>query len=581
MEGTHPHPSSIGRGGSQTVQSLFFEVVAWLHGTTLGGGAVQTSFAVSRISRAGLILSTAALILGILPSPSAATSYTVTEVWRDEFDSSDWQTHRAEEGWQQYDYAVMADCCRGPVFRSTVADPLPADQSVLEVGVAEEHNMVAHTYKEIKLPYETNSVHLSFRQRVNPPTSSCSATYHTPFIFSRPIDPAADLGVDGNPFRRPQGADLNPEDITDVTVPSDPAHWQEVTLAGVSLLRKTDTIVLGLWDADTSSVCQYQTWWDYLSISVAGCGSGQTDWPPDCRPLLGGQEDPVATADSWTTGHTLTTVSLVLAFLGMLAGWAKFFRNKTATSPTVRSDTIAMENTTWGTGSITAPVVRAGPFAKVHLNMTARHEPPSTVTNNHAPATRRKLPDRRNFSPTAGLRAFLEVTYAEYRAAGKWPRLRVVERNLVERGFDFRSIHDEARQALSDNVPADGWNMEVRLPVWTLAYVEAAVSDYDLVVRALPILNEVYRSRKPEPVVNASDFLGRGWSSDDVQLTGRLLQNEWVLFDGNSSWSGPLEWSFSVGSSVSDYLNVSNGRSYLEERVRRAEADMASAGHGW
>lgn len=181
----------------------------------------------------------------------------------------------------------------------------------------------------------------------------------------------------------------------------------------------------------------------------------------------------------------------------------------------------------------------------------------------------------------ADVKFYVRAAYAQFHETGNRPTARVMERKLAQAGYDYRKTALEARRLFGDgNIPIEEWLQEVRLPLRALEHVPQAAANYDLFVKGIPIMADVYQTRTPEPAFTAEDLRSRGWAKDEIERFARTLDEEYIL-TGNSNWQSWSEWSYVIKPNILDYTDVRTGKAYLAKRLKLADKSKRAFGRGW
>lgn len=182
--------------------------------------------------------------------------------------------------------------------------------------------------------------------------------------------------------------------------------------------------------------------------------------------------------------------------------------------------------------------------------------------------------------PRPDIQSYLVAAYHHYRDTGARPTARMMERKMAEMGEDYLSLAQAVRSKFGDGIPIEEWQAEVRLPLAALQRIPAAMNDYEVFVRALPIMLKVYRKRKPEPEFSSDDLLREGWSPPDVRVVGRVMEGEFLLSTsaGRTSWDS---WRYTLSPMLLKFADARTASEYVQRRLQEAGADELRAAKGF
>lgn len=116
----------------------------------------------------------------------------------------------------------------------------------------------------------------------------------------------------------------------------------------------------------------------------------------------------------------------------------------------------------------------------------------------------------------------LDAIFGALKEHGHWPTLRELERRLP-RGYDV----GDALRGLGDGILVNcdpGFDDLVRIRDDILARMPGVDELFEPLLRALPLLKEIYYDSENEPQFTSEDLRNAGWSQEDVARVGALLR---------------------------------------------------------
>jgi hypothetical protein len=144
-----------------------------------------------------------------------------------------------------------------------------------------------------------------------------------------------------------------------------------------------------------------------------------------------------------------------------------------------------------------------------------------------------------------------------------------MERAFAAADRRYLPVAEELHWRYGDGVPTDYWQSDVRLPLDALLSIPVAVAEYDLLVKAFPLMAQAYRRQEDEPRFTDADLRTAGWPEEDIVTVDRLLQIESGLTNGATRQS-PTKWSYTVSPNLLEHLDAPDGRAYVRRRLREA-----------
>jgi hypothetical protein len=171
-------------------------------------------------------------------------------------------------------------------------------------------------------------------------------------------------------------------------------------------------------------------------------------------------------------------------------------------------------------------------------------------------------------------RRLAQVAFDLFSETMEWPPFRQVERAVVS--------EMDAEEVVKRLLPDYGYwswspNQQVVLPTRVILECEGVEATFSLLVKALPIIEEVYLTAPEGPKLTDKDLLDRGWQPNEVARLGKLL---WAYcpfgsgggMSGDGSWHRDLRPStrrYSRSASATDILKLELQERKQETRRRR------------
>jgi hypothetical protein len=151
----------------------------------------------------------------------------------------------------------------------------------------------------------------------------------------------------------------------------------------------------------------------------------------------------------------------------------------------------------------------------------------------------------------------VNAIFKVHAARGTWPTFGEVERALV-RDMDVDEVARRLNRRLGLFKGYLQRGDELSLPPHIIELCEGVEEAYGLIVKALPIVLEVYYNKPDMPKLRDVDFRERGWNDDDVRLLGEFL---WTVrpFVGGSGKTGN-SWDFEIRPNIRKYAAAKDGR---------------------